>query len=180
MRQGFVFFRLAHGEIVLDTVSQMALGGGGLGNPALSERVAGTPRDDGEGKMEHCEIGIGALLPPVGDHEARPADEDSAKAVHPAVRSLDHPAPSFAASPSLDLARILPAPRNVPCEAKFVQERIDLAVVIPLVEAHPLWLIARRARARDRDALDSLTREFEVDHVRAGDGEAKGNALRLG
>jgi hypothetical protein len=97
-----------------------------------------------------------------------------------AVRSLDDPASSFSARASFELARILSTPRDVPSEAELVQECVDLAIIVALVEAHALRLVTRRARARDRYALDGVMREPLVDHVCAGDGEAKGNALRIG
>ena len=120
--------------------------------------------------MEHRDIGIGTLLP---------ADEDSTESVHPAVGSLDDPASCSKSSTPLDALGLFAAGSDVSGESKFADKITDLAVVVAFIEAEPLRRCRCRSRPLDNDVLDRLTRELEVVDVRAGDGEPKGNALRL-
>lgn len=121
--------------------------------------------------MQHRDVGVGSLLPP---------DEDSPKAIHPAVRSFDDPAARFVAGGALDLALRLTAAGNVSGEAELVDERVDLGVVVALVETQALRTMLRGSWTSKRDALESLTRELEVDTVRAVDRQPDGDARRFG
>jgi len=79
--------------------------------------------------MEHRDVSIGPLLPP---------DEDSTESVHPAVAALDHPAMRPVVCGLLDQARLFAAAPDVCCEAEFLDEVSDLAIVVALVETQPL------------------------------------------
>jgi hypothetical protein len=94
--------------------------------------------------MQHRDIGVGALLP---------SDEDSPEAIHPAVRSLHDPAARLVAGGALDLALLLTAAGNVASEAELVDERVDLGVVIALVETEALGAMLRGSWTPNRDAL---------------------------
>jgi hypothetical protein len=121
--------------------------------------------------MQHGDIGVGALLP---------SDEDSPEAIHPTVRAFHDPAARLVAGGALEPALILTTASDVAGEAKLVDESIDLGAIVALVEAKTLRTVFRWSWTPKRDALESFTRELEVDAVGAADGQAERDARRFG
>src|SRR5262245_20396016 len=120
--------------------------------------------------MQHRNVGVSPLLP---------AHKDATEAIQPTVGPFNDPASSFAAGGALDLYWVNTASTDVPREAELVDDAVDLGVVVALVQAEMLGALACRLLPFDRYAFDRLTRELEVRHVRAGDGEANRNASSI-
>lgn len=127
------------------------------------------PGDAAQRKMEHGHVGVSANLP---------AHQDSAKAVHPGVGTLDQPTTRLLPCPTLQLLRLLTARTNVSSESELLSELTDLVVVVALVEAQVLPTF-RRSGSLNRDALDGFSRKFEVVPVGTVGGETDGDAPAL-
>lgn len=121
--------------------------------------------------MQHCDVGITPFLP---------TDEDRAKAIHPAVGTLDDPATSPEAGSPLDRFGFLAARTNVCGQAELDREGTYLVVVVALVEAPSLRSALGWLRPIDQNSLDRVARHLEVVAVGAVDGNADRNPVGLG
>src|SRR4029077_18893477 len=114
--------------------------------------------DDAAGELEERAVVVGFL---------RPADQEAAEAVEPGVSAFDHPAARTEAGGGLELLLLFAAGADVWREPVLVDQLVDLAVVVALVEADPLRLIGGGVRALDQDAVERCAEELEVVHVRS-------------
>src|SRR5271154_3703373 len=92
--------------------------------------------------MDHGDVGGWPLLP---------ANQDSAEAVHPTMRTFDNPASRPVTSTLLDGLGVFAPQTDVRSEAKLLGEVPDLVVVVALVEAEVLRFAASRLGAPDDD-----------------------------
>src|SRR4051794_27704338 len=94
--------------------------------------------------MNHGKIVGGLLAPP---------NQDSAKSVHPTMRTLDYPASRFSACLAHEILGLFAARTNMGCEAEFFHYGAHLIVIITLVHAHPLWFSGSRFWPLHRNTL---------------------------
>jgi hypothetical protein len=127
--------------------------------------------DQSAGELEEREVVLVVL---------RPADEDAAVAVEPAVAGLDDPA-SGAPAGSTDLVGdLLAAGADVRGELVVADEVADFGVVVGPVEADALGCLACRLGALDRDRVERALQKEVVVAVGALVLESDRDALRLG
>ncbi len=99
----------------------------------------------------------------------RPADEQSAESVQPGVGALDHPAAGAEVGVVLDCFLLFAARTDVRVEVEFVGERVNLGVVVTLVQAEARARALLGVRSLDQDAFERRAEELEVVDVGAGD-----------
>src|SRR6266700_3351331 len=88
-----------------------------------------------------------------------PTNEQAAKAIHPGMTPLHHPAPRFAAGYSLDGFGFFSSWTNMGRKAELAQDVADFVVVIPFVQTHPLQVVLARLWTLDDDSLDRRTKQ---------------------
>ncbi len=120
--------------------------------------------------MEHGDIVLRLLAPP---------DQNPAKTVHPAMRTLHDPTPRFPTSPPLDLLGLLAAGLDVRREAEVRQDLSDLVLVIPLIQAQALRLLGAGLGALDGDALQGCRGQLHVVAVGPVHGQPDRDAVAL-
>ena len=94
--------------------------------------------------MDHGDVVPSILLPP---------DQETSELVHPLGRPLDDPSPCSITWDSRPLRLIHASPRDVGSVPPLRYEFVHLWEVVPLVHAHALWMLLRRLRPLDDDAL---------------------------
>src|SRR6266699_2179342 len=75
-----------------------------------------------------------------------PADQQTAKAVHPRMCPFHHPPTRLETRFPLDRLRLFPARAHMSRKAELLQNRIHLIIIIALVQAHSLWVVLGRRR----------------------------------
>src|SRR6266700_3321767 len=70
-----------------------------------------------------------------------PTDEQTAKAIHPGVRSFHDEASRFEPSFPLDLFVLFPTRSDMSGEAEVMKDVAHFLVIVSLVQAHPLRLL---------------------------------------
>jgi len=105
-----------------------------------------------------------------------PADEDAAKAIHPAVSALNDPTPCLESRSALDRLGLFSTSANVRRVAEVPEQIANLIVVVSFVQAHVLlpiqfdfWTLYGNAEQRRFDQL-------EVVAIGAIDSKPDGNS----
>ena len=101
-----------------------------------------------------------------------PTDQDTPEAIHPAVRSLRHPAARFEAHLMLDRLSFFTTRADMSGIGKFLDQRSYLTGIIGLIQTHPLRVLLRRLWAGDRDTLQRRPDHFTVMSIRSGNRHA--------
>ena len=127
-------------------------------------------RDEPAGELEESEVVLVLL---------RPADQDPAVAVEPAVARLDDPASGAPAGGADLVSDLLAAGSDVRGELVVVGELADVGVVVGPVEAQALRGFRGRPRALDRDRVQRALQEEMVVTVGALVVEPDRDAVRL-
>lgn len=91
-----------------------------------------------------------------------PANEQTAKAVHPGMRPLHHPAPRFEARFPFDGFGLVPTWADMGGKAELLQRGIDRIIVVAGIQAHPLWPTRGRLWSGDDQAFDRRADQFHV------------------
>src|SRR5438093_9298987 len=84
--------------------------------------------------MEHGQIVLDLFVP---------ADQDTAKAVHPTVSPFDHPAPGLVADLSFERLCLFTSGSDVQRVAEDLAQFSNFIVIVALVQAQMLWLFWR-------------------------------------
>src|SRR4030088_2140099 len=98
--------------------------------------------------------------------ELSAANQQAAKAVHPGVRALDHPAAGFLAGLACLGLRFFATRADVSDKAESRRQGADFLKIIALVQAEVLRLSGRSSGPFDRDAHDGFNEQLEVVFVR--------------
>jgi hypothetical protein len=109
-----------------------------------------------------------------------PANEQTAKAVHPGMCPLHHPTPRFEPRFPLDCFGLFPARTHMRRKAEFFQRCIDLIIVVASIQAHPLWLIRGRLWPCDDQAFDRCADQLHLMPIRPLHLQADRDAMPLG
>src|SRR5215471_10644612 len=91
-----------------------------------------------------------------------PADQESAKAVHPRVCSFYYPKVGFEDSFPFDRPVFFPTGANVSGKVEVVEDGTHLVVVIAFVQTHALRLLFVWCWTFDDDTLNGWTRELHI------------------
>ena len=91
-----------------------------------------------------------------------PADEYSAKAIHPTVRALHYPAPCLEADLPLEGLCLFLSRSNMQGMAKCFSSFPNLVVVIPFIQAKVLLLLFSRLWPSNRNALKCCLKHLEI------------------
>jgi hypothetical protein len=126
--------------------------------------------DESAGELEECEVVFVFL---------RPADEDPAVAVEPAVAGLDDPASGAPAGSTDLLGDLFAAGADVRGELVVADEVADLSVVVGPVKAEALRRFRCWFGPLDRDRVERALQEEVVVVVRSLVVESDRDALRL-
>ena len=97
----------------------------------------------------------------------RPADQDAAVAVEPAVAGLDDPAAGAPAGRADLFGDLLAAGTDVRRQSVVADERSDVGVVVGPVKAEALRRVRSRLGTLDRDRVERALQELVVVAVRA-------------
>ena len=124
-------------------------------------------RDEAARELEHRQIVGGDSLP---------ADEQSAKAVVPAICPFDDPAPRPAAH-TADQG-LFPSPADVRNDPAATNCGFRVSVVVPLVQAQVLGTPRTTRRLQD-DSVEHLRHHPLVVDVRSGDDHRQRNAATV-
>src|SRR5258708_32079670 len=89
-----------------------------------------------------------------------PANQETAKTVHPRMRPFHHPAPRFAARFVPDRFRLFPTRAYMGGEAKLLHHRIDRIIVVARIQAPTLRLLLGWLWSADAAALDGSAHPF--------------------
>src|SRR5215831_18859725 len=99
-----------------------------------------------------------------------PANQDTAKAIHPAVGAFYDPPSRFETCLPFEPLRFFPARAEVSREAKLPQRSPHLRIVVTLVQTHPLRPFLGRAWPLDHEALYGLLHQFHIMPIGPRDG----------
>src|SRR5262249_1169595 len=108
-----------------------------------------------------------------------PADEDSAKPIHPTMRPLDHPTPCLEPGLPFNLLRLFAPRLDVRREAELLHDLTHLIIVVSFIHTHALRLRCRRLGALDGNALQRRFDHLHVVAVGPRDGEPHWHAVGL-
>lgn len=64
-----------------------------------------------------------------------PADQHTAKAIHPTMRALDHPTPSLVADLAFERLRLFISRSNMQSIPKFLAQFPDFVIVVAFIQA---------------------------------------------
>src|SRR5262245_10137527 len=95
-------------------------------------------------------------------HFLIPPNQHAPKTVHPTIRALYAPPPSFEPRLLLQSLGLFTSRPDVGRKAKLDQEVPHLLIVVAFVQAHPLGSVGARIGPLDRDARDGLTCQLEI------------------
>jgi hypothetical protein len=101
-----------------------------------------------------------------------PADEYSAKAIHPTVRALDYPTPGFVANVAFEGLGLFLSRPNMQSIAKFFAQFPDFIIVIPFIQAEILPPLFSRLWSGNRDTFQCSACHFEIIAIGTFDSEA--------
>src|SRR5260370_2556776 len=82
--------------------------------------------------MDKRQIVCGVFLPP---------NKQAAKTIHPGMCTFHYPPTCFEASFPFDCPGLFSTRAYMSRKAKCLQDGIDLIVIVPFVQAHPLWVL---------------------------------------
>ena len=115
--------------------------------------------------MQHSQVSFSEFLP---------SHQDATEAIHPAMGTLHHPAPSLETGFVLDgLCFLAPCP-DMGGKAELFHDLSYLIKVISLVQTKPLWGLCRWLRPVSKNRLQRPPHQFHVMPV----GAVNGNAYR--
>jgi len=109
-----------------------------------------------------------------------PTNQQTAKAIHPGMRSLHNPMMRSIPRNSLAAARVLPASLDVVYVVPFLHGVAYIVIIITLVETEMLWCLGRRIRTLNRHTLQRLLHQPFVVGIGAGHHHAQRDAISLG
>ena len=120
--------------------------------------------------MKHSKVVFRFLLPP---------DENAAKAIHPAMGALYHPAASPFASFALEFFGFLAPCSNMCCKAKLGQDVTHFLKVIPFVETEIMRCLRCGYRPLDHDAFQRGPHQLHVISIGTVHGQSERDALAI-
>src|SRR5258707_941391 len=118
--------------------------------------------------MEHRAIVLRLPAPP---------DQNAAEAIHPTVRPLHGPTPSFLMRLALHFLRVLPLGRDMSREAKFLYRLPHLIIRIPFVQTQVLLVLGVGLRSFDRNTRQRLLGQLHIGTVGPVHGQAHRDAV---
>src|SRR5882724_1338420 len=113
-------------------------------------------------------------------HLLVPADQQPPEAIHPAMGPLHHPPTRPVPGFTRDRSGFLTLGLDVGGEPKLGQQLAHFVEVIALIQAHALWLLWGRRRARERDTGARLLDHLEVIPIGPLNGDPQGDAAAVG
>ena len=109
-----------------------------------------------------------------------PTNQNTAKAIHPAMRAFDDPATCALRGIPFELLGFFTSRSNVRGESKFHQEITNLLKIISFIQTHALRLFGRRRWTFDGNAFNSFPHQFHVISVCTGDTQPDWHAVSFG
>jgi hypothetical protein len=109
-----------------------------------------------------------------------PANQHSAKAIHPTMRPFHYPPPRPGTRMTFEGLGFFPPRSDVGGKAKLLERVAHLRVVVPLVQTHPVGPLLSGTRPVDDEALEGLFDQLQVGSVGPGDPETHRHPVAFG